>query len=163
MFPFLCSYIFATLEFDSNYLVSFLWNIVKLPDHSEVKPPIGKIFWKYKPIRHYLVMSSKIIVVLLCKQVYDSCNKVSYLQKNKKSYNWETTFQKKVNLPEVIKNFSNLCPCGFNCFCLFSAKHSIHLRLLYNQSWFTTAIGVKDALYPENKNQMCITQNFYWH
>ena len=24
-------------------------------------------------------------------EFYDNCNKVSYLQKNKKSYNWETT------------------------------------------------------------------------
>ena len=33
-------------------------------------------------------------------KVYDNCNKVSYLQKNKKCYSLETTFQKKVNFAQ---------------------------------------------------------------
>ena len=44
-----------------------LWKIVKPRDRNEIKPPMGKI------------------------------NKVSYLQKNKRCYNLETTFQKKVS------------------------------------------------------------------
>ena len=43
---------------------------------------------------------SKIIVGLICKKVYDNYNKVSYLQRNKKCYNLETTFQKEVNFSQ---------------------------------------------------------------
>ena len=56
---FLSSLPFAGLQFDNNYFDILLWKIVKPRDHNETKPPIGKIFRKYKPIRHYFVMSRK--------------------------------------------------------------------------------------------------------
>ena len=37
------------------------------------------------------------IVVLTVNKIYDNYNKVSDLQKNKKRYNLEITFQEKVN------------------------------------------------------------------
>ena len=49
------SHVFTPLEFDSYHF----WKIVKPCDHNEVKTPIGKVFQKYKPIRHYFVMSQK--------------------------------------------------------------------------------------------------------
>ena len=58
-FLFLSSYIFTALEFDSNYFGILPLKIVKPHDHSEVKPLIRKLFQKYKPIRHYFVMSRK--------------------------------------------------------------------------------------------------------
>ena len=50
---------FTALEFDSHYFGVLLWKIVKSGDHNEINPLIGKIFWKYKPIRHYFMMSRK--------------------------------------------------------------------------------------------------------
>ena len=52
------SHIFTALEFDSNYF-GILWKLVKPCDHNKNKPPIGKIFQKYKPIRYSFVMSWK--------------------------------------------------------------------------------------------------------
>ena len=49
---FLSSHIFIALEFDSNHFGVLLWKLVNPRDHSEIKPPIGKIFRKYKPIRY---------------------------------------------------------------------------------------------------------------
>ena len=48
---FLSSQVFAALQFDSNYFGALLWEIVKSCVHNETKPPIGKIFRKYKPIK----------------------------------------------------------------------------------------------------------------
>ena len=42
-------------------------------------------------------MSQKQLSCSFVNKAYDNCNKVSYLQKNKKYYNLETAFQKKVN------------------------------------------------------------------
>ena len=56
---FISSHVFTTLEFDSNHFGILLWKIVKPRDHNEIKPPIGKIFRKCKPIRHYFVMPRK--------------------------------------------------------------------------------------------------------
>ena len=42
-------------------------------------------------------MYQKQLSWLFKNKVYDNCNMVSYLQNNKKSYNRETTFEKKVN------------------------------------------------------------------
>ena len=50
-FLFLSSHVFNALEFYSNQFGILLWKIVK--------PSIGNIFRKYKPIRHYFVMSRK--------------------------------------------------------------------------------------------------------
>ena len=49
---FLSSHIFTDLEFDRNHFGILFWKIVKPRDHNEIKPPIGKIFRKYKVIRH---------------------------------------------------------------------------------------------------------------
>ena len=54
---FLSSHVFTTLEFDSSHFGVRLSKIVEPRDHNEIKPPIGKIFRKYKPVRHYFVMS----------------------------------------------------------------------------------------------------------
>ena len=51
------SHVFTALEFDSYHFNILLWKIVKPCDHNEIKTPIGKVFRKYKPIRHYFVMS----------------------------------------------------------------------------------------------------------
>ena len=56
---FLSSHVFTAFEFDSNHFGILLWKIVKLRNHNEIKPPIRKIFQKYKPIRHYFVTSQK--------------------------------------------------------------------------------------------------------
>ena len=56
------SYIFTPLEFDSSHFGILLSKAVKPRDHNEIKPPIRKIFSKYKPIRHYFVI---IIVVII--------------------------------------------------------------------------------------------------
>ena len=48
------SYAFTALEFDSNHFGALIWKIVKPRDHNEIKPPIGKILQKYKPIRHFV-------------------------------------------------------------------------------------------------------------
>ena len=56
---FLSSHVFTALELDSNHFDFLLWKLVKQRDHNEIKQPIGKIFRKYKPIRHYFVMSLK--------------------------------------------------------------------------------------------------------
>ena len=56
---FLSSPVFTALELDSNHFDFLLWKLVKPRDHNEIKPPIGKIFRKYKPVRHYFVMSLK--------------------------------------------------------------------------------------------------------
>ena len=94
--PFLSSHIFIALEINSDYFGILPWKIVKPRDHNEMEPPIGKIFRKYEPIRHYFVMSRKLLSRPFLNEIYDNCNKVFYLQKNKKSYDWETAFEKKV-------------------------------------------------------------------
>ena len=97
---FLSSHVFTGLEFDSNHFGILLWKIVKPLDYSEIKPPIQKIFRKYKPIRHYFAM---FLIKLSCSfvnKVYDNYNKVPYLERNKKCYNLETIFQNKVNLSQ---------------------------------------------------------------
>ena len=50
-FIFTCIYRFRIWK--KNRFGILLWEIVKAPDHNEIKPPNGKIFQKYKPIRHY--------------------------------------------------------------------------------------------------------------
>ena len=55
---FVSSHVFTALEFYSNHF-GILWKIGKPRDDNEIKPPIGKTFWKCKPIRHYPVMSRK--------------------------------------------------------------------------------------------------------
>ena len=98
--PFLSSHVFTALEFGSNHFGILLWKIVKPRDHNEIKPPIGKIFKKYKTIRHYVVMSCKQLSCSFVNKVYDNCNNVSYLQRNKKCYNLETTFKKKIKFSQ---------------------------------------------------------------
>ena len=95
---FISSHVFTALEFDSNHFVILLWKMVKPRDHNEIKLPIGKIIRKYQPIRHYFVMSQ--MLRSFVNKVYDIHNKVSYLQRNKKCCNWETTSQKKVNFSQ---------------------------------------------------------------
>ena len=56
---FLSSHAFTALEFDSNHFGTLPWKIVKPREHNEIKPPIGKIFQKFKPIRQYFVMFRK--------------------------------------------------------------------------------------------------------
>ena len=56
---FLSSHIFTAVDFDGNHFGILLWKTVMPRDHNEIKLPIGKIFRKYKPIRHYFVMSRK--------------------------------------------------------------------------------------------------------
>ena len=54
---FFSSHVFTA--FDSNHFGILLWEIVRPRDCDEIKPLIGKIFRKYKPIRHYFAMSRK--------------------------------------------------------------------------------------------------------
>ena len=56
---FLSSHVFTTLQLDSNCFSILLWKIVKPRGHNETEPSIGKIFRKYKRVRHYFVMSRK--------------------------------------------------------------------------------------------------------
>ena len=56
--------------------------VVKSRNHNEVKLPIGKIFRKYKPIKHYFAMSQKWLSCSFVNKVYDNYNKASYLQRN---------------------------------------------------------------------------------
>ena len=46
------------------------------------------------------MMSQKQLSRSFVDKVYSIYNKVSYLQRNKKCYNLETTFQKKVNFSQ---------------------------------------------------------------
>ena len=87
---FLSSHVFTALEFNSHHFGILLWKMAKSCDLNEIliKQPSRKIFQKYKPVRQYLSFS-------FVNKVFDSCNKVSYLQKNQSCYNLETTFQKK--------------------------------------------------------------------
>ena len=62
---FLSLHVFTALEFDCNHLGILLWKRVKPCDHTEIKPPIGKVFGIYKPVKDV----PKIIFVLICKQV----------------------------------------------------------------------------------------------
>ena len=50
---FISSHLFTALKLMAIVLVSYP------RDHNKNKPPIGKLFQKYKPIRHYFVMSRK--------------------------------------------------------------------------------------------------------
>ena len=58
-FLFFSLHAFTALEFDSNHFGILLWKMVKPRHHNDIKQPIGKIFLKYKPIRHYFVMFRK--------------------------------------------------------------------------------------------------------
>ena len=53
------THVFVTLICNINHFGILFWKIVKPHDDNEIKPPIGKIFRKYKPITHYFVMSRK--------------------------------------------------------------------------------------------------------
>ena len=55
----LSSHVFITLKFNSNPFGILLWKVVKPRDRNKINPTIGKIFRKYKPIRHYIVISRK--------------------------------------------------------------------------------------------------------
>ena len=55
----LSSHVFIALEFDNNHFGIPLWKIVKPHDPNGIKQRIGKIFRKYKPIRHYFVIPPK--------------------------------------------------------------------------------------------------------
>ena len=44
-----------------------------------MKPQIGKIFRKSKPVRHYFVMSRKQLLCSFVNKVYANYNKVFYL------------------------------------------------------------------------------------
>ena len=51
--------------FTCIYILHFgilLREIVKPRDHDEIKPPVTKIFRKYKPIRHYFVTTFQILI-----------------------------------------------------------------------------------------------------
>ena len=75
--PFLIfKHLFTALEFDSHYIGILFWKIEKRRDHNKTKPLTEEKFQKYKPIRHSLSCS-------FVSKVYDDCNKVTYLQKNK--------------------------------------------------------------------------------
>ena len=52
-------HILTVSEFDINYFDILFWKIVKPRDHNEIKPPVGKIFRKYKPIIPYFVITPK--------------------------------------------------------------------------------------------------------
>ena len=53
------SHVFAALQFNINYFGILLWKIVKPRNCNETKLPIRKNPWKYKAIRHYLLMFQK--------------------------------------------------------------------------------------------------------
>ena len=97
---FLPSHVLTALEYDGNHFGILLWKIVKPRDHNEIKPPIGKIFRKYKTIRHYLVMPQKQLLCLFVNKVYNNYNNLHYLQRNKKYYNLEIIFRKKANFSQ---------------------------------------------------------------
>ena len=87
---FLSSRLFVALEFGSHYFGVLLWKIVKSLDHNETKPTIGKIFRKCRPVRQFSVMPRKYLSCFFVNKGSDNCNKVFYLQKNKKYYSLET-------------------------------------------------------------------------
>ena len=107
---FLSWHVFNALEFNSNHFGILLWKIVKPRDHNEIKPPIGKIFWKYKPIILFCNVTKK-IVVLIFKQSLRQFYKVSYLRRNKNSITWKplvrrkSTFLSKLDLSEALTTF----------------------------------------------------------
>ena len=88
---FFSSHVFTALEFDSNHFGILIWKVKKPRDHNKIKPPIGKVFQKYKPIRYYFVMYRKYLTCSFVNKVYDNYNKVTYLQRNTKWYNLQTT------------------------------------------------------------------------
>ena len=49
------SYLFSTLELESNCFSMLLLKIAKLLEHNGIRPPVRKIFQNYKPIRYYLL------------------------------------------------------------------------------------------------------------
>ena len=53
------AHVFVALICNINHFGILFWKIVKPRDDNEIKPPIGKIFRKYKPITHYFVTSRK--------------------------------------------------------------------------------------------------------
>ena len=81
---FLPWHVFTALEFECNNFGTLLWKVLKSCDCNEIKPSIGKILQKYKPIRRYFVMSQKELLCSFVNKVYHNCNKVSNLQKNKR-------------------------------------------------------------------------------
>ena len=64
------SHVFPDIDFDSNYFGIPLSQIVKPRDHNETKPLKGKIFQKYKLIRHYFSMSKKKLPCSFVNKVY---------------------------------------------------------------------------------------------
>ena len=56
---FLSWHVFTALEFNSNHFGILIRKIVKPCEHNEIKRPIGTIFRKYKPIKHYFMISRK--------------------------------------------------------------------------------------------------------
>ena len=91
---FLSSLVFTALEFDSNYFGILLWKVVKPSEHDETKPPIRKIFQKYK------LINKTTFIGHLYTKVMAIFNKVSYIQKIKKCYNLENSFQRQTNFSQ---------------------------------------------------------------
>ena len=94
-FLFSSSHVFTALEFDSNHFGILLWKIVKPCGYNEIKPPIGKIFRKYKPIRNFFVMSQKQLPCSFSNNVYDNYKKVSCSKGIKNAITWKPLFRRK--------------------------------------------------------------------
>ena len=105
---FLSSHVFPALEFASNYFGIQLWKIVKLRDHNETKPPIRKIFRKYKPIRHYFVMSRKYCRAHLQTKFttvvtrYPTSKRIKNATPSKPLFRRKWTFLSKLDLSDAI-------------------------------------------------------------
>ena len=108
---FLSSHVFNALEFDSNHFGILLWKIVKPRNHNEIKPPIGKIFWKYKPIRYYFAMSQKKLSCSFLNKVYDNFTRSPTSEGIKSAITWKplfrrkSTFLSKLDLSEALTTF----------------------------------------------------------
>ena len=88
----LLSYLHAS-EFDSNHFGILLWKIEKLRDQNEIKQPIEKTF----RIRHILWCPEINCRAHLQTKFTIIVTRYPTSKRNKKCFNFDTTFQKKVN------------------------------------------------------------------
>ena len=92
---FLSPHIFKALQFDSNHSGVLLWKIVQPRYHNEIKPPTGIIFRKYKPIRHYFVMSRKWLSCSFVNKVHDIVTRYPTSEGIKNGRTWKPLFRRK--------------------------------------------------------------------
>ena len=133
-------YVFTALEFDGNYFGILLWKIVNHETIMKLKHQLKKIFWKYKLIRQYFVMSQKYLSWSFVNKFHDltrypTTKRTKYAVIWKPLFRRKWTFLNKLDLLEA-DNFPNLCPRGFNKVYVnkvFVNKSCLNWLLLFNK------------------------------